>query len=121
MTPEWEVRLLSGQDTSLCAGDVARLVESLPSAHETLDPSPAPYKLGVGTMCCNPSTQEGEAGGSEVQGHRSLHIKLEATLGCIEILSPNKQSCLVVLAFNLSTGEAESGALSVRSRPAWSI
>lgn len=44
-------------------------------------PSLAPHKLDVETPGYNLSTWEGEAGGSEAQGHALLHGKLEAGKG----------------------------------------
>ena len=42
---------------------------------------PAAPKLGLVTHAYNPSTQEMEAGGSEVQSPPQLHSKFEASLG----------------------------------------
>lgn len=58
--------------SNLVAGQVAQLVECLPSVHETTGSIPC--------SACNPGTQKMETGGSEVQGPFCLHRGFEASL-----------------------------------------
>ena len=61
--------------------DVAQLGECLPNRHKVLSSIPALHKSSVVAHPYNPSTWEGKARRSEVQGHPLLHSEFEANLG----------------------------------------
>lgn len=51
------------------------------SVSEALSLNLVPYKHGMMVNVCNPSTQDVEAGGSEVKGHPWLPREFGASLG----------------------------------------
>jgi hypothetical protein len=53
------------------AGDIAQLVECLPTMCEAWIVVPAPYIPGVLLQACMSTSDVAEVGGSEVQGHPS--------------------------------------------------
>lgn len=50
---------------------------------EDLGSIPAPHKLGMVELTCNPSTWEGDVKGLGVQGHPWPHKGLEVSLGYV--------------------------------------
>lgn len=61
--------------------DVTYLPEFLPGMHKALSSITAPYMPSVVIHAWNPSFQEVDVGGPEVQGHSLLRRKLEGSLG----------------------------------------
>lgn len=64
-------------------GDIAQLVECLPTLYKTWIWSPVSYSSSVGVHTCNPSSMEVEVRGSDVQGYLGLCSEFKASLGCI--------------------------------------
>ena len=67
------------------AEGVARLVGGLPRIHETLGSIPRMNKPWTVMHNSDPNAQEVETGGSEVQSHPQLLVKLEANLGSMKL------------------------------------
>lgn len=61
-------------------GDVAQLVECLPSIHKALGSIPSMANTGSNYQACWPCTWEVEAGGAEVREYPKLHSQFEPNL-----------------------------------------
>lgn len=62
------------------AEDIAQSIGCLPSTHKTPSSVHSSTQKCVVALNSNPSTQEGQAGGPEFQGHPGLHNKFEVYL-----------------------------------------
>lgn len=67
---------------------VLRWLSACPNVQRPWVPAPAPHKPNVVLHACDPSTQEVDTGGSEVQGHPEPYNKHKASVGymtpCLE-------------------------------------